>query len=227
MKKNYIYMFLCVLGTLLLSSTLLANNIYLDRNPVSSNYYSPYYGLISDYVKVFGVGNAYNLKAEFISSNVLIVIDNPASDLTVECDGSGNASELNNWLSSNGGATHSSGCAGIVTWSNDYDPITNPVNDDCGTTGSVTVTFTATDTCGDPFSANTTATFTIQDTTDPSIDTAASDQTVECDGAGNGTALTAWLNSNGGAAALDTCSNVTWSNNFTALSDLCGGTGSA
>ena len=31
----------------------------------------------------------------------------------------------------------------------------------------------------------------------------------------------------GGAASSDVCSGVTWSNNFTGLSDLCGSTGSA
>ena len=46
-----------------------------------------------------------------------------------------------------------------------------------------TVTFTATDDCGN--SSSTTATFTIEDTTAPAIDMAAMDATVECDGAGN------------------------------------------
>ena len=44
-------------------------------------------------------------------------------------------------------------------------------------TGSATVTFTATDDCGN--ASSTTATFTIEDTTAPSIDTEASDLTVE------------------------------------------------
>ena len=37
----------------------------------------------------------------------------------------------------------------------------------------------------------------------------------------------AWLASNGGASASDTCSAVTWTNNSTGLSDLCGATGTA
>ncbi|MGB1619282.1 MAG: T9SS type A sorting domain-containing protein, partial [Flavobacteriales bacterium] len=75
--------------------------------------------------------------------------------------------------------------------------------------------------------STTTATFTIEDTTNPSIDTAADDETVECDGAGNTAALNAWLADNGGAEASDACGGVTWSNNYTALSDDCGATGSA
>ena len=100
-----------------------------------------------------------------------------------------------------GGATASDACSG-VTWTNDFAAL----SDDCGETGSATVTFTATDACGN--SSSTTATFTIEDTTSPDV-TAAADATVECDGAGNGGDLTAWLESNGGATASDACSGVT------------------
>ena len=48
---------------------------------------------------------------------------------------------------------------GGVTWSNDFTAL----SDDCGATGSATVTFTATDACGN--TSSTTATFTIEDTT--------------------------------------------------------------
>ncbi|OWY21592.1 hypothetical protein C7N43_07510, partial [Sphingobacteriales bacterium UPWRP_1] len=64
-----------------------------------------------------------------------------------------------------------------------------------------------------------TQTITIQDAGAPSIDTPASGLTVSCDGAGNTAELNAWLASNGGATATDACSSVTWSNDFTALSD--------
>ncbi|WP_431157951.1 Ig-like domain-containing protein, partial [Winogradskyella poriferorum] len=86
-------------------------------------------------------------------------------------------------------------------------------------------TFTITDNCGN--AVNATQTITVEDTSDPTIDTAASDSTVECDGSGNTTALNAWLASNGGAVASDNCGGVTWTNDFTALSDDCGATGSA
>ncbi|MCA0153252.1 Ig-like domain-containing protein, partial [Winogradskyella vincentii] len=148
------------------------------------------------------------------------VIDTVASDSTVECDGSGNITDLNAWLASNGGASASDIC-GDVTWTNDYTAI----SDECGATGSTTVIFTASDACGN--TATTSATFTIEDSTGPSIDTVANDSTVECDSRGNITELNDWLASNGGASASDACGNVTWSNNFTALSDECGVTGSA
>ncbi|MCC6359294.1 MAG: immunoglobulin domain-containing protein [Phycisphaerales bacterium] len=68
-------------------------------------------------------------------------------------------------------------------------------------------------------------TITIQDSTPPSITTAAAAQTVECDGAGNTADLNAWLTSNGGAAAEDNCGNIAWTNDFSGLSDDCAATG--
>ncbi|NNK60242.1 MAG: HYR domain-containing protein, partial [Flavobacteriaceae bacterium] len=103
---------------------------------------------------------------------------------------------------------------------------TNTVPDGgCASNYTLARTWTATDDCGNTTSGQ--QTITVVDTTAPSIDTAASDETVECDGLGNTAALTAWLNSNGGASASDTCGNVTWSNDYSALSDDCGATGSA
>ena len=91
-----------------------------------------------------------------------------AMDATVECDGAGNAADLDAWLASNGGASATDACSG-VTWSNDFDAL----SDDCGATGAATVTFTATDDCGN--ATSTTATFTIEDTTSPTRDSEAMD----------------------------------------------------
>ena len=166
-------------------------------------------------------GNSSSTTATFtIEDTTAPAIDMAAMDATVECDGAGNAADLDGWLASNGGAAASDACSD-VTWSNDFDAL----SDDCGATGMATVTFTATDDCGN--SSSTTATFTIEDTTAPAIDMAAMDATVECDGAGNGADLDGWLASNGGAMASDACSDVTWSNDFAALSDDCGATGMA
>src|SRR5690606_183453 len=89
----------------------------------------------------------------------------------------------------------------------------------------ITRTYSVTDDCNN--SINVTQTITVDDTTAPTINTAASNSNVECDGAGNTADLNAWLANNGGATATDNCSNVTWSNDYSALSDLCGATGSA
>ncbi|MGG5488435.1 gliding motility-associated C-terminal domain-containing protein, partial [Gaetbulibacter sp. PBL-D1] len=146
------------------------------------------------------------------------VIDTNATDIIVECDGSGNNGEIENWLNNNGGAVASDNC-GAITWTNDY----NGAQSDCS--APVTVTFTATDACGN--SSTTTASYAIQDTTAPSIDTTSANLTVECDGAGNVDDINDWLTNNGGAIASDDCSAITWTNDFTKLADACGATGSA
>ncbi|MFK2821346.1 hypothetical protein U0L90_14575, partial [Flavobacteriaceae sp. LMIT009] len=143
----------------------------------------------------------------------------PGGDQTVQCDGEGNLDDLQLWLDTNAGAKATDNC-GEMTWTNDFTQLT----DECGMTGSALVTFTVTDECGN--SSSTSALFTIVDTLAPTLDTEASDQTVEC-GPDNQNELDAWLNSNGGATATDICSGVTWSNDFSALSDDCGFTGSA
>ena len=100
----------------------------------------------------------------------------------------------------------------------------------CGPTFEFTRTFTATatDACGNmATSVSCSHVITVVDTTAPTIDMAAMDATVECDGAGNAADLDAWLASNGGAMASDACSGVTWSNDFDMLSDDCGATGMA
>ncbi|MCB2206311.1 hypothetical protein KQI65_16325 [bacterium] len=155
----------------------------------------------------------------FVEDNTPPVVT-AASDLTVQCDGNGNQAALAAWLASHGGATANDACGG-VTWSDNFSGLSNL----CGATGAATVTFYATDDCGNVDS--TTATFTIEDTVPPTITTAAQDTTVECDGSGNTTDLNNWLNNNGGAVASDICSGVTWSNNFSGLSNLCGATGAA
>jgi large repetitive protein len=164
-------------------------------------------------------GNATTTKATFTIVDTTAPDITDADDLTVECDGQGNVEELEAWLANYGGATASDICSD-VTWSSDFEGL----SDDCGATGSATVTFTATDDCGN--SSSTTATFTIVDTVAPEVED-AKDLTVECDGLGNVEELEAWLASNGGASASDICSDVTWSNDFVGLSDDCGATGSA
>ena len=91
------------------------------------------------------------------------VFSTQAQNQTVECDGSGNAAALNNWLTNHGGAVASDACGGAITWANNYLAL----SDLCGATGAVTVTFTATDVCGNP--GTTQATFTIADTQAPVV----------------------------------------------------------
>ncbi|MEO0040881.1 MAG: hypothetical protein RL329_329, partial [Bacteroidota bacterium] len=67
-----------------------------------------------------------------------------------------------------------------------------------------------------------------KDVTAPIVIRPAQDTTVECDGSGNRTALQAWLANHGGAIVRDNRAlTVTWTNDFTTLSNECGETGTA
>jgi Domain of unknown function (DUF5011) len=118
-----------------------------------------------------------------------------SADLTVECDGLGNQAALNAWLS---GATFANGCGG-VTLSSDFQALI-PL---CSTAGAVTVTWTATDQCGS--SGSDSATFTIVDTTAPTI-TEQQPISVTCGDPGAAAALETWLAS---PTATDVCGTPT------------------
>lgn len=157
-------------------------------------------------------GNTSQTTATFtIEDNTVPEIDTSALDMTVECDGEGNAMALQAWLNNQGGASATDNCSGSVVWSNDYN--TDNFVSGCGLTGSVEVVFTATDDCN--LTSQTTATFTIEDMTPPSITAGAMDVTVECDGEGNIAELQSWLDTQANAIATDECSEpIVWSNDY-------------
>ena len=147
------------------------------------------------------------------------ILDAPAADTLIECNLQDQQAAIQVWLSNHGGAAVTNYCGNLI-WTHDYPGISNT----CGSSGSVEVTFLATDNCGQ---AMTTATVTVTDTSPPIIEVPATDMLIESDGKGNIGDLDAWLNDNGGAQAVDACGDVIWTNSFTALSDDCGLTGSA
>ncbi|WP_186525837.1 HYR domain-containing protein [Seonamhaeicola sediminis] len=157
-----------------------------------------------------------------IDDEIVPTITTQAQNIEIECLSDSDADEmaLQNWLDTNGGAIATDNCS-AVTWTNDYGQDTSVQCEN----GAITVTFTATDECNN--STSTTATYLIKDTENPTITVPASDQTVQCDGAGNLSEFNTWLSSNAGAEATDDCSAVSWTNNFITLSDDCGMTGSA
>ena len=145
-------------------------------------------------------------------------ITSPAKNKTVECDGLGNTVEYAAWLDAHADATASDVCGGPITWS--Y--VQGTWSDECGNSKRITVTFYATDDCGNK-SVGTAAVFYIQDKTPPSITNPAQNQTVECDGAGNTVAYNSWLNSHASATAADVCGGpITWSYVEGTWSDECG-----
>ncbi|WP_136666672.1 gliding motility-associated C-terminal domain-containing protein [Flavobacterium sp. H122] len=137
----------------------------------------------------------------------------------------------------------SQSCSIPVAFSNPNDVFT--INA-CGKNVTMTsIDSGDTSVCGDGDGADFTRTYTIffdnvqvatcaqhiiiNDTTPPTIDIQASNQTVECDGNGNTAELQAWLDSHGGASASDNCSGAVtdWSHSAPVFSDGCGATGSA
>src|SRR5690606_19111600 len=86
------------------------------------------------------------------------------------------------------------------------------VDGDCDNNFTLTRVWTATDACGN------TAVYEqlviVDDQIAPFITTNPQDLTVQCDGAGNTTALNAWLANYGGAIATDNCGAVTWTHNY-------------
>ena len=132
-------------------------------------------------------------------------------DQTVECNSSAAAS-YTSWRSSRGGAAAVDTCSSVSYSNNGPASVTIP-SGQCSNTAAVT--FTATDSCGN--TAQTSGSFTVQDTVPPTITTQAADASSQCDTTG----VTAWLNNNGGARATDACSTVTWINNFAGFNGGC------
>ena len=135
----------------------------------------------------------------------------PAQDLTLEATIPNFMNGIDDWLADNGGAYfHVPGCA-PVTWTNDYDPA-NWVQG-CGQiTGSILVTFTATDACGHEFI--TCATFTLEDTQGPNC-VKPDDLTLDCNDPNAAATLAEWLDYDGNFQELST--PVVFTNDFMGL----------
>ena len=143
-------------------------------------------------------------------------LDAPADHLIVNC-GPSQQGIIQAWLNNNGGAVATQYCDNFI-WTNDYNGLSN----DCGNTGSALVTFTAQDDCG---STSTVATLEVVDLSPPTMVIYPQNLQVECDGLGNLDALNTWVNAHGGASAIDSCGNVTWSNFVPEPGMNCGSTG--
>ncbi|MFT6019864.1 MAG: hypothetical protein ACI9CQ_002667, partial [Saprospiraceae bacterium] len=102
------------------------------------------------------------------------------SDLTAECDGTGNLPDIAAALANNAGATASDVCGSGVTWTNNFDPANIVVDNDCtgGVITSIDITYTATDDCGN--ANDVTFRFDAIDTTPPVAPAAPADVNVQC-----------------------------------------------
>ena len=168
-------------------------------------------------------GNASTASALLvITDDVPPTITTQAQNLTVECDGTSNDTELQNWLDTNASAMALDACSSSLEW-------TYEMRSSIGSCGGVRTSlfdFFVTDAC-DNTSVRTTAAFIIEDSTSPVYDILPVNLTVECDGAGNEDQLTQWLTIYGGASASDICSEpISWSYDLVREEDSCGLTGS-
>ena len=152
-------------------------------------------------------GNANTTSATFtVSDNQPPVLLQAAADDSEQCDQDFNTA-LTTWLNSAGNAQVTDACQEDTTIQ-----LTNDFNTALADCDSELVTFTFTDLCGQ--SVQTSATFFVIDSSAPVFTTPAQDTSVECDGAGNVSSFSAFVNSRGGAVATDACSlSLTFSNN--------------
>ncbi len=148
--------------------------------------------------------------------NMRVILDNELSltapdDISFECDELLNDAALAQWLSS---ASVSSTCSNAVVLNNFIG-----LSDDCGKTGSATVTWMATDDCDNMISH--TAIFDVTDLASPSID-GPDDVTVDCDGSVTSQLLQEWLDS---TIVTDDCGDVDLMRDDVRLSDGCADVG--
>ncbi len=172
-------------------------------------------------------GDEPGLSIEFIASDICgntattmgvfkvmrdgeIELNTPAADVTVAC-GADAASAFMDFIDNQSGAQVAA-CGDIVYTTDPENPSLPTIDDACND-ASTTVTFTATDECGEQIS--TTATFTLEDTTAPTI-TGGSNLDLVC-GMNTEMEIEAWLASNGSLTLTDECSNVTITNDYEAI----------
>ncbi|MEM7102951.1 MAG: HYR domain-containing protein [Bacteroidota bacterium] len=149
---------------------------------------------------------------------------NPVS-LNVECNGSADpGGGFLNWLNNFGGLTATDNCSVITITMTDQNNVVvpRPLDDPgfnanaylqntlqgCSNTGIISMTFVASDECGNSDSRM--ASYSIQDNDLPQFTVSPADLTVQCDGSNDpGGAFSNWLSTFAGAVASDDCGQVT------------------
>lgn len=137
-------------------------------------------------------GNDASATANFrLGDNVPPVWECPVEDVEFECDGFGNQGQVEGWLNNNGGGHVIDACHGDdITWSHNF---VGPIQ----SCSSATVTFVATDPCGN--SVSDTGVVAIVDTEPPTWSFFPDDVTLPCDADVTVAAL------GGDAVATDVC----------------------
>ncbi|MDR2292977.1 MAG: gliding motility-associated C-terminal domain-containing protein [Prevotellaceae bacterium] len=162
-------------------------------------------------------GNTKSFSQKIIISDTVIPeITTAPVDLNLECDGSGNISEIAEWLAADGKG-EARDCSPEITWTNDYDE-NNFITDNCESNIYQNITFTITDVRGNFTTKK--VKITISDTKKPYCITEPSDLVFRCDADSIPEKINQWLLANGDFSAMDICTGNTiiYSNNYASLS---------
>jgi hypothetical protein len=155
--------------------------------------------------------NAVSVTASFtvIDSNPPAIVT-PAQNVTVACDGRSNNGDLETWILNHGNAVAQDTCysSASLLWRNDFIGLSSL--DRC--TQYVDVVFQVFDGCGQR--SQTVATYTISDTNPPILTKPAEDREYECNDISNMDDINNWILVNGAANAIDTCTEIEWTNDF-------------
>ena len=130
-------------------------------------------------------------------------------DMDFECDGAGNIGDIASHMADIiAGLNISDNCTDVslLILTDNWDGGGFTTADCSDTEAEIEVEFTLEDDCGN--TTVYTATFTLIDTTDPEVTTAATDLVLECDDATNDTDIQNWLDAVGNAVFSDICTDA-------------------
>jgi hypothetical protein len=155
-------------------------------------------------------------KASFgITDNGRPVFDTLPSNISYVCSDSLSWMQaFENWYESAGNADYSDLCSDVTVLTNmTFDSaiaiLIAALDTNCSQGAQVTIQFTLQDECGNLSLLTPTASFSLQDTLPPGFTSFASDLVADC--AQNAeTQLKNWLDTLGGATALDACGELSW-----------------
>lgn len=160
--------------------------------------------------------NEGTTKASFgITDNGRPAFDTLPSNTSYVCsDGLSWMQVLENWYESAGNADYSDLCSEVtvlpnITLDSAIAVLTAALDTNCSQGAQVTVQFTLQDECGNLSMLTPSATFSLQDTLPPGFTSLASDLIADCSQNAE-TQLKNWLDTLGGATAIDGCGELEW-----------------
>jgi Thrombospondin type 3 repeat len=199
-----------------LAFTIVGDTCDPEAGIVAFRAHAPPTRLVDIEVNDYSVDNGLLRTADLaeVRTDVHVPAISDPGDLELEC-APANAADITAWIAS---VAATDDC-GVQSFFDNYAGL----SDDCGNTGSATVTWTAIDDCDNLTTL--VRTVTVLDRTPPEFTVAPSDLTLECADPDNESVIGAWL---GSAAAQDVCASVGLEHDYTVLTPgTCPGTGSA